>query len=599
MLHCRRVSSSKDGVVSGLRSSLLASVGLNENLRYEPDERCPPLVALVAGVQGIMIVLAPTVLIVAITVLAAGQDEEYLSWAVLAAMVVVGITITLQASRIGRLGGGHLLITGVTPNFIAVSILALDEGGPAMLASLIVLSSIFYLAVAAWLPLLRRIITPVVSGSVLMLIAATILPFSFDRLQEVPEGVSAAAGPCVAAVTLVIATVLVLRAPRLWRPWSLMIGIAAGCAAAALFGAYELERLFAAPWAGIPEGGFPGLDLAPSAGFWALLPMFLIVTLIQVIKGIGDGMVAQQVSWRRPRATDFRLIQGSIYANGVGILLSGLAGTPPTTSYSSLTVSLVNLTGVAARSVGYAMGGIFLALALFPKVTGVLLTIPSPVMGGFLLTAIGMLFVEGVQTISRAGLEPQKALVAGLAFSLGLGMENQNVLEGLLGSPWGDLLGNGITVGAVTAIGLTALLELTGPRRSRLDVELDISDLPRIDAFLQQVAADMRWDKASTARLRSAGEETLSSLLQPGNERPEGGAKRLIVSARPDGRAVEIEFLAVFDEENLEDRLAYLDEQTEAPDEREVSFRLLRHYASSVRHQKYQGMDIVTVRVES
>ena len=312
-----------------------------------------------------------------------------------------------------------------------------------------------------------------------------------------------------------------------------------------------------------------------------------------------DGIVAQQVSWRRPRATDFRLIQGSIYANGVGILLSGLAGTPPTTSYSSLTVSLVNLTGVAARSVGYAMAGIFLALALFPKVTGVLLTIPGPVMGGFLLTAIGMLFVEGVQTLSRAGLDPQKALVAGLAFSLGLGMENQNVLEGLLGSPWGDLLGNGITVGAVTAIGLTALLELTGPRRSRLDVQLDMSDLPQVDAFLQEVAATMRWDEASTARLRSSGEEALSSLLQPGNERPEGKAKRLIIAARPEGRSVEIEFLTVFDEENLEDRLAYLDEQTEAPDEREVSFRLLRHYASSVRHQKYHGMDIVTVRVDA
>ena len=31
----------------------------------------------------------------------------------------------------------------------------------------------------------------------------------------------------------------------------------------------------------------------------------------------------------------------------------------------------------------------------------------------------------------------------------------------------------------------------------------------------------------------------------------------------------------------------------------EVSFRLLLHYASSVSHQKYHGVDIVTVRVES
>ena len=60
----------------------------------------------------------------------------------------------------------------------------------------------------------------------------------------------------------------------------------------------------------------------------------------------------------------------------------------------------------------------------------------------------------------------------------------------------------------------------------------------------------------------------------------------------------ELEFLAATAGENLEDRLAYLSEQPEILDEHEISFRLLRHYASSVRHQKYHDLDIVTVRVE-
>ena len=51
--------------------------------------------------------------------------------------------------------------------------------------------------------------------------------------------------------------------------------------------------------------------------------------------------------------------------------------------------------------------------------------------------------------------------------------------------------------------------------------------------------------------------------------------------------------------ENVEDHLAYLSKLPPVPDEREVSFRLLLHYASSVSHQKYHGVDIVTVRVES
>lgn len=55
--------------------------------------------------------------------------------------------------------------------------------------------------------------------------------------------------------------------------------------------------------------------------------------------------------------------------------------------------------------------------------------------------------------------------------------------------------------------------------------------------------------------------------------------------------------MAVLAEENLEDRIAYLSEQSEAPEAQEISLRLLRHFASAVRHRKYQGIDIVTVEV--
>lgn len=49
--------------------------------------------------------------------------------------------------------------------------------------------------------------------------------------------------------------------------------------------------------------------------------------------------------------------------------------------------------------------------------------------------------------------------------------------------------------------------------------------------------------------------------------------------------------------ENLEDKLAYLSEQPEIHVEEEISFWLLRHYASSVQHRKYHDIDIITVEV--
>ncbi len=459
----------------------MASTQMNDHVQYEPEEKYSILSSFVVGLQGIMLVLPPALSIVVITVLATGQGEAYLTWAVFAALIIVGIVTALQASRIGRLGAGHMVVVGVTPNYIALSVIALDEGGPGMLASLMVVSGVFFLLVATWLPQLRRVITPTVSGTVLMLIAVMVIPIALERFKDVPAGALSFAGPCVATVTLLVSTGLVLRAPPRLRPWSMLIGFATGCIAAALLGVYDLERLYSAQWVGIPQVGFPGLDLTPGASFWAMLPMFLIVTLVQAIKGIGDNTVIQRVSRRRPRMTDFRLLQGSLYANGLGVVLSGIAGTPPPSPYSSFTASVVNMTGVAARNVGYAIAIILLALALIPKLTGALLTIPSPVMGAFLLTALGIFFVEGLQTITRDGLDVQKSLIVGVSFAVGAGLQQQNILADLIGHPWGTLLGNGITVGAATAIALTVFLNLTSTRPRRLEARLDMSELHQID----------------------------------------------------------------------------------------------------------------------
>ena len=578
----------------------MTAANTDEAIRYEPGEPCPPLIALGVGLQGVMLVLATIVLIVAITARAGNQDDSYLTWAVFASLVIAGGLTAMQASRFRRLGAGHILIMGPTPNYVAVSVLALAAGGPALLASLTVAASLFYIALSVWLPLLRRIITPVVSGTVLMLIAATILPVALGRVNEVPETAPDAAGPVVALVTLTAVVVLSLRVSGPWRVWSPLMGIASGCAVAVAFGAYELQPIRDARWIGFPESGFPGIELTPGVEFWALLPAFVVIALVGSVKNIGDCIAIQQVSWRRPRVTDYRLVQGSLNANGAGILLSGLAGTPPTSVYSSSSPLLVNLTGVAARRVGYAVGTLMIMLSLLPKVTAVLLAIPSPVMGAYLLTAIGVLFVSGIQTVVGDGLDRGKALTVGIAFSLGVGLDNQTIGADLLGATWGPLIDNGILAGALTAVLMTRFVELTSRgRRASLKAYLHPSAVTEIDEFLSRFAADIGWDEAAARRLRSAGEETLMSLLHRDEGTSDAEAPGLIVAARHSGAAVEMEFLAVFDDQNLEDRLAHLGEESQsaAGVEGEIPLRLLRHYASSVHHQKFHGLDVVTVQV--
>ena len=50
------------------------------------------------------------------------------------------------------------------------------------------------------------------------------------------------------------------------------------------------------------------------------------------------------------------------------------------------------------------------------------------------------------------------------------------------------------------------------------------------------------------------------------------------------------------------DRLAHLHEESQSAaglDEGEISLRLLRYHASSVHHQKFHGLDVVTVQVQA
>ena len=71
--------------------------------------------------------------------------------------------------------------------------------------------------------------------------------------------------------------------------------------------------------------------------------------------------------------------------------------------------------------------------------------------------------------------------------------------------------------------------------------------------------------------------------------------RNLTVVARSRNAGVELEFFASLEGQNLQDQLAYLN--NEELQEDEASIRLLRHYAESVRHQKFNGMDVVRVTV--
>ena len=298
-----------------------------------------------------------------------------------------------------------------------------------------------------------------------------------------------------------------------------------------------------------------GFAVRFDAGFWLLLLALMFVTLVTTIESVSDVIAVQAVSWRRQRAVDFRAVQGAVNASALSNLLAGIAGVMPNSTYGGSCASLVELTGVGTRRVGACAGIVFIVLAFLPKVTALLVSIPSPVVAAYVMVLAALLFMQGVRIIVQDGLDYRKSIVAGLALLVGLGFETHVIFSDLISrdAMWGDLLSHGMVAGGVVAIALTLFMEFTSASRWRTELKLHAAGLPELDSFLLNVASRMRWDAAASERLRAAGEESLACLVQadgfhvePAQAPAEQGnhARRLRVVARSDQGTVELEFIA-------------------------------------------------------
>ena len=421
-----------------------------------------------------------------------------------------------------------------------------------------------------------------------------------SALLDDASAVEPVSAPLTALATLIVVATLTFRGTAVLRLWAPMIGIVIGCAVAAGFGIYEVERVLQAPWVGLPKE-WPGLALDFGVPFWTILPAFLFLGIIISIQANGEAIAQQRVSRREARAIDFRQVQGTLAGTGVSNLIAGVAGAVPTIIHPGA-VAFTQVTGIASRRVGYCIGCMFIVVAFLPKVSGLLSTIPGPVMTGYLIMVTGALFVDGARTVIQSEQNRQKVLVAGVSFWIGAAFQFGLVNLPNVGPILGTLLKSGVTTGGFAAIAMILFLEFTSHRPMRFQSQLHIEALEDLNAFIAKFADRRGWDTAMKDRLSAVAEETLLTLapldLEGREEDEQRDGRRLVVLASSDGPVADLEFIGGGNDENLEDRIRQLQQHdTETPAENELSLLLLRSYASSVRHQQYQDTDVITVRV--
>ncbi len=575
----------------------------SQNPVYEAQETPPLLPTLRYGFQFSLMATVTLLVTPVVVARASGLGNSYLSWMMFASLLVVGVSTLVQVRRLGPVGAGALLPMFTAAFSIPFCITAVVDGGPATLMALVFVSALAQLAISRWLFILRKVITPTVGGTVVMILSITLASVVFALLDEAAQA-EPEKGPATALITLIIVAALTLRGWPMLRLWGPVIGIIAGCITAAALGIYDFEPVLRAPWVGLPDQ-WPGFGLHLGIPFWTLLPSFLFLGVIISIQTNGESIAHQRVSRRGSQAVDFRQVQGAMAGTGVSNLMASIFGAVPTVINPGA-VSFTQTTGMASRRVGYLIGLVFVLVAFSPKISSVLGTIPAPVVTGYLLLVTGNLLVDGARTIIQSEPNRQKIVVAGVCFWLGAAFQFGLFALPDLGGVVNALLKSGITTGGLAAIIMILYIELTSPRQMRFQSQLNIDALPDLTEFVNKFADRRGWNNAMKDRLGAVAEETLLTLapldlegLLSDDDGIDGNDdRRLIVLASSDGQMADLEFIGGSSGANIEDQVHQLQQyDTLPPTEHDLSLRLLRNYATSVRHQQYHDTDIITVRV--
>ena len=178
------------------------------HLIYEVDDTPPLSVSLPLAAQTVALILAGITLTPIIALSAVGQVDIWGNWVVFAALVISGLTTMLQARPMLGFGSGYVLFMGTSGAFLAVSIAALETGGLRLLGSLVLVSALIQFLLAARLSLFRSVINPTVGGTVVCLIAVTVMPIGFNMVSTVPAVFDAT--PHAPAITAMVALSVIL-----------------------------------------------------------------------------------------------------------------------------------------------------------------------------------------------------------------------------------------------------------------------------------------------------------------------------------------------------------------------------------------------------
>jgi xanthine permease XanP len=421
------------------------------------NEKPDMLTTLVAGTQHVLIILMLTVYVVFVG-REIGFTGNQLRSFVSIEIVVVGIATLLQSLKT-RFSSGHLMIHA--PNLMSIAALGavVLNFGIGAAAGAYLLSGIFVIVLARFLPRLQKLFPPEVTGILLVLLGLTLVKGGAIGFTGYKDGMIDWIAFLVAGAALGTIVVFSVWASEKIRVFAVAFGIAAGIAVAVItgvFGAEQIKLVAGQPFVALP---FEGYDLPrPTLVFGAVLPL-LIIEIISAVGSIGKGVAIDKLNNAKWKRSDLPMIGRLVMCQGIGVLLNGLTGTPSTVT-NSANIGLAHSTGVTARRVGTASGILFIIAACLPMISTFITIIPRPVMGAIIVYTAGFLMVAGMQMILSRMINNRRMFMVGLSITVGAAIILMPELASNVPTSLKPILGSGLTMGILTAVILNLIFRI-------------------------------------------------------------------------------------------------------------------------------------------
>ncbi|WP_050309670.1 uracil-xanthine permease family protein [Yersinia pseudotuberculosis] len=436
-------------------------------LIYHLEDRPPLPQTLFAACQHLLAmfvaVITPGLLICQALGLPAEDTQRIISMSLFAS----GLASLLQIKTWGPVGSGLLSIQGTSFNFVSPLImggLALKNGRadiPTMMAALfgtLMVASCTEILLSRVLHLARRIITPLVSGIVVMIIGLSLIQVG---LTSIGGGYGAMSDNTFGApknlllAGAVLGVIILLNRQRnpYLRVASLVIAMAVGYLLAWALGMLPESRpVVDTALITIPTPLYYGLSFD-----WNLLIPLMLIFMVTSLETIGDITATSDVSEQPVRGPLYmKRLKGGVLANGLNSMLSAIFNTFPNSCFGQNN-GVIQLTGVASRYVGFVVAIMLIILGLFPAVAGFVQHIPEPVLGGATLVMFGTIAASGVRIVSRETLNRRAIMIMALSLAVGMGVAQQPLILQFAPDWIKTLFSSGIAAGGITAIVLNLL----------------------------------------------------------------------------------------------------------------------------------------------